>query len=347
MQLCFNRNGAQRLHFGGAAALYSSYPRIRNGQMVRNPQENLEDAGQLVGRGVHNLQQDDRQTVPEGDQRSYSKREVLLRGLQQKVIDLSCCPLNDACKTRNYMTSRYWYKRENDPDYLIACDTAMLEMSHWTTADYFDHHNNTKATFEVTRTESNKYYDLQTSIEVLEMLLNHQGQRNGFQVKTFLQDLLDVIDKVRPKCNTFMIIGPRESGKSYLIDCISTYYLNIGHMSNPSKQNNFPFNMCVNKRVLCWNEPAYPPVFEETLKKICGGDPESINVKNKNSVYMARTGLLITTNEEVLKDPIFNQRIIKYYFQTCSKLKEYTKYPTPLAWQYLIKKYELKLVSNE
>jgi len=62
---------------------------------------------------------------------------------------------------------------------------------------------------------------------------------------------------------------------------------------------------------------------------------------------MARTGLLITTNEEVLKDPIFNQRIIKYYFQTCSKLKEYTKYPTPLAWQYLIKKYELKLVSNE
>lgn len=215
-----------------------------------------------------------------------------------------------------------------------------------TTKDFIDYHANHKAMFDVSRTEANKYYDLEKSFEVVNMLLIFQfGSRD--KIREFLQNMLDVLDKRTTKQNCVMIIGPRESGKSYLMDCILAFYLSIGYMNNPSRTNSFPFNMCVDKRALLWNEPNFEPGFEETLKKVTGGDSESVNVKYRNHEHLGRTPIFITTNTVILQSDIFNQRIRRVYFTSCNPLKGYDKYPTPLVWGKLIEFYSLDLYLPE
>ena len=61
------------------------------------------------------------------------------------------------------------------------------------------------------------------------------------------------------------IEGTPNSGKNYFFDCIIHYFLNFGQLGNFNKFCNCPFQECVNKRIILWNEPQMEASASETL----------------------------------------------------------------------------------
>lgn len=345
MLLCRTRDGAKNINFESAAAVNERAPRKGQNQLVGSAETYHGDTSGLSRTDVHSSNADDRQGTSGYFSQQGSQSEKLLRGLSQTIIQFGSSPISEACFVRGYQDTPYWKYMKGDPIYEKACLIAQNIFKHYTTAQFIEFHNDSKAVFDIAKFEENLYYDVHKSTEVLHRLLLHQYGTHD-RVKDFLQTCLDIFDKIIPKCNTILVVGPPNSGKNFFFDCVTQFYVCVGVMSNPSKYNQFPFNQCYNKRVLIWNEPSCPPEFYETLKKVTAGDPESINVKHKNACYLSKTPLFITSNHNFLQYAEFKDRVRRYNWRTCDDLKTCTKYPSPLAWAELIKKYELKIVKQ-
>lgn len=196
------------------------------------------------------------------------------------------------------------------------------------------------------------YYPLDESIEVIEKLLDFQVPYTeelstltlNEAKKIFITDLWDVLEKNKPKQNTFEIISDPGAGKNYLIDLIQSFYLNTGIIGNFNRHTSFPLMEAVGRRINYWNEPNFEPAAIDTLKKLLGGDPLTVSVKYQDDGYIPRTPVITTGNKRVFpNNEAFHQRIKSYYWAPAPWLKDFTRKPHPMTWKYLVDTYVLDI----
>lgn len=186
--------------------------------------------------------------------------------------------------------------------------------------------------------DDNFYLTTEQSIDVLDDFLDFQY---GNKKIAFVKRLYDICEKQLPKKNSMFVLGAPCSGKTWFFDCVSAFYVSIGHVGNFNKNNAFPLNDCCNKRILIWNEPNIEPSAYDTVKMLAGGDPCPANVKYQSGSTVTRTPLIFTSNAQIFKihDPVWSSRIFFEKWETCEPLKHVKKYPHPSGYAGLIAKY--------
>lgn len=153
--------------------------------------------------------------------------------------------------------------------------------------------------------------------------------------------LYTVLEKKKPKRNAFYIHGPPSSGKNYFLDCICSFYLNVGNMANFNRSVQFPFCDCENRRVIMWNEINFSPGNTDSVKMLLGGDLMHVNVKFKNYQPIFRTTVIVLSNDNELHDRAFRDRVYTYVWRRASFLLDNDKKPHPLVWPHLLKHYNI------
>lgn len=140
------------------------------------------------------------------------------------------------------------------------------------------------------------YLPIDKSIDIITQLLNHQFNNDNQLIQEFITTLYNVLEKRLPKMNSVYIVGPASAGKTYFIMMVCAFYLNVGHVKNFVRGQNFPLNDCGNRRVLIWNEPSIMPSAFDTVKMLSGGDPCPAAVKYQGDTTIPKTPLLFTAN---------------------------------------------------
>lgn len=192
----------------------------------------------------------------------------------------------------------------------------------------------------------NYYFSIEESVQVLNKLLIFQFNHSKAEVIEFLNNLVNVIDKLVPKKNTLYVISPPNAGKNFFFDACIHYCINFGQMGNFNRYCNFPMMECVDRRIILWNEPCMEPSAAETLKMILGGDTVNAKVKYQGDSVITRTPVIVLSNNDVFpSDRAFRSRIYQYSWKSCPMLKNYKKKPHPLSIYHLLCMYNI--IQNE
>lgn len=191
------------------------------------------------------------------------------------------------------------------------------------------------------------YYTLEESKEIVEDLLDYQLSNDQLDYYDdihdakckFIKDLYDILEKKNQKTNTFQIVSPPSAGKNFFIETILAFYWNTGVIQNFNRYHAFPLMEAVNRRVNYWDEPNFEPDATETLKKLFAGTALKASVKFQKEANVQKTPVIITANRDKFTSEVWDDRIIKYEWYSCPKLKMYTKRLHPFVWSYLVDKY--------
>lgn len=197
----------------------------------------------------------------------------------------------------------------------------------------------------------NTYYTVDESKEIVEELLDYQMTNDQLEYfdsiedakRRFITDLYEILEKKHQKTNTFQIVSPPSAGKNFFIETVLAFYWNTGVIQNFNRYNNFPLMEAVNRRVNYWDEPNFEPDATETLKKLFAGTALKATVKFQKEANIQKTPVIITANYDKFTKEVWDDRIIKYYWYQCPKLKQYTKRLHPFVWCYLVDKYVIDL----
>nr|QVW56785.1 MAG: nonstructural protein NS1 [Saxicola torquata Iteradensovirus] len=193
----------------------------------------------------------------------------------------------------------------------------------------------------------NTYYSVIESEEIVEELLDFQMHNDQLEYfdsvddakRKFITDLYEILEKKHQKTNTFQIVSPPSAGKNFFIETVLAFYWNTGVIQNFNRYNNFPLMEAVNRRVNYWDEPNFEPDAVETLKKLFAGTALKATVKFQKEANVQKTPVIITANYDKFTKEVWDDRIIKYYWYPCVKLKQYNKRLHPFVWSYLVDKY--------
>lgn len=188
------------------------------------------------------------------------------------------------------------------------------------------------------------YYGMEESIDILYNLLQFQAKHNNFNAHLFMWKLHDVLAKNTRKQNTFLVIGPPNSGKNFFFDAVIHAQFNFGQIGNFDKYNSFPLMEACNKRVLLWNEPQVEVGQTETLKMLLGGDTLNVKVKYEDDTIMTRTPIIVLANYAPFPNgEAFRTRIIRYQWSTAAYLRDMVKKPNPAAVWHLFRRMHVNL----
>lgn len=229
----------------------------------------------------------------------------------------------------------------NDKEVALALSRWNIQLRKFSTlelAKLFNKLPQSNLLFQDFERRGNVYHSLETSKELALMFLEYQFPTNH---KEFVADLVSVLDMTAPKCNTFDVLSPPNCGKTWFFDMVVDFYLNVGHVKNMNRNSNFPFQNCVDRRVLLWNEPNTSPENYDQLKTLFGGDRCAANIKHGQDVVIYRTPLICTGNSRLFPEcEAFNSRRHRYAFQYWPELKEHGILKLyPMAWIYVLKHY--------
>nr|AIT71975.1 nonstructural protein NS1 [Hordeum marinum Itera-like densovirus] len=197
----------------------------------------------------------------------------------------------------------------------------------------------------------NTYYTVDESQDIVEELLDFQMQNDQLEYfddledakRKFITDLYEILEKKHQKTNTFQIVSPPSAGKNFFIETVLAFYWNTGVIQNFNRYNNFPLMEAVNRRVNYWDEPNFEPDATETLKKLFAGTALKATVKFQKEANVQKTPVIITANFDKFTKEVWDDRIIKYYWYSCPKLKQYNKRLHPFVWSYLVDKYVIDI----
>lgn len=125
---------------------------------------------------------------------------------------------------------------------------------------------------------------------------------------------------------------------------VVSYYINSGYCGNIVRGQNFPFNDCINRRLLFWNEVNFCNSAVDTIKSLTAGDSFSTQIKFGGNQTLSRTPVIFLSNQDTFnrKDEVWKDRIYFEDWKQSPFLKELTLYPHPLCYYHLIKKYVIK-----
>nr|APC23164.1 NS1 [Simian erythroparvovirus 2] len=107
------------------------------------------------------------------------------------------------------------------------------------------------------------------------------------------------VQKELGKRNTIWLFGPPSTGKTNIAMSIVSAVPTYG-MVNWNNEN-FPFNDVPYKSIILWDEGLIKSTVVEAAKSILGGQPCRVDQKNKGSVEVTGTPVLITSNSDMTR----------------------------------------------
>lgn len=274
------------------------------------------------------------------------QKENAFTKILQKVTKLlttyPCSPTSAIIEHEDFRKDVQLINPIHEKKVMTAIDQFNKKIIDYTLREFYDMYNNPtcEPSFDISFT----YADIDTSTQAIDNLLRFQYNDDEAAITEFLTDVVDIINKKRPKTNTLAVISPPSAGKNYFFDMIFNLLLSYGQFGIANKHNNFAFQEAPDKRILLWNEPNYERMQTDFLKLVTAGDPYRVRVKCKHDVYVKRTPLIVLTNNVVgfLGDPAFADRIIKHRWQQAPFLKEYDFKPYPLCFFKILNKYNIE-----
>lgn len=198
------------------------------------------------------------------------------------------------------------------------------------------------------------YHTPDASFDICLRLLEYQVKEIAEQemvevndvICEFIEDLYYILERKHPdrKKNTFEIIGPPQSWKSWFTKQIANFYISVGDIGNCTKGERFPFQDAVGVRINIMNDKdVHPDSLRQFLGPI-GGDEDKVSQKGVSGEELTRIPVIHTNNKKIfythesLREP-FRKRIIHYTFKCVEN--EYfervgKKICNPLVWPKLI-----------
>lgn len=271
-------------------------------------------------------------TKGKGRKRKKTEREKLLDFFKSHLA----APLLNIKNTSYFMKSMLMFSSKSDVETCVQM--IAVELNECNTQEIYEYINNARVCiFNAPNGHTNDYYySVEQSVDILNTILDFQCGSIDAK-KEFIKNLFYLCDKLIPKKNYFMVIGPPMSGKNYFFDCVIHYYLSFGQIGNFNKYVSFPMQEAVNKRILLWNEPNFSPEFMDTLKMLLGGDTLNVKVKYQADAVVPKTPVIILSNKSVLPNTVvWQSRGFTYRWSYMAQLKMLKKKPHPLAWYYLL-----------
>ena len=279
----------------------------------------------------------------EGRKRKREEDQTIFQQLRRILFEYPMSPIVNILQHDVYLTSPIGFLRARNCKVQDTFDHIQSTMISWSIKDYYTNIYSKKNCFPIFCAGYTKvddyYYDLDSSVEILNSFLKFQFHDNDEDIYNFLFNLYNILERKLPKRNCLLVCSPPSAGKNFFFDCILDYFLNKGQLGRANKTNNFAFQEAHNKRIILWNEPSYEAAAIETIKMITGGDAYTVNVKNRPDAAVYKTPIIILTNNpiSIMNSPVFRDRIAEYAWQPAPYLKEYKKKPYPLATYHLFK----------
>ena len=261
--------------------------------------------------------------------------------LTAKIKQFLPVPLASACDLDDWITDpQLCVFDKSDPDYKRAYTHVQRELSFYTYEQLLSLQKNTKPVYYARHPDH--YLDVETSIQFIDELLTWQTSSEEEKIN-WIATIHAIMERELPKCNSIYISSPPNSGKTWFVDMLTAFYLNVGQVNNFNRNSQFPLNDCVNRRVLVWNEPNIEPSAMETVKMLLGGDPCPANVKYQSGHIITKTPVIITANHRHLdpNDPVWSSRCKFWQWRPAPFLQPIDGYPHPMAWPGIIDKYKI------
>lgn len=292
------------------------------------------------------------------------KKLIMLEAEQLEKALLYVCyaPIYEGDKTILWRNHKYFrYISDYEQSMKIARSNITLKFKDYKIRDYIEFYTSRsiRPLFNCTSAEYtiDNYFNLKDSVLKIKQLLIFQimdqldsdytwdENLDITPVYDYIRQLVLLFDGKRGKCNTDYIVSPSCSGKTFFFDCWKDFLLSYGNMTNWNKNHQFPLQMCVDKRIIFWNEPNCEPAAYEDLKKVLAGESYSANRKNRDHVEIEKTPVIITANHRIFPNTeVFNCRIKYHVWRTAPFLRNNgARKLYPLALVRLIQEAEQNL----
>lgn len=273
--------------------------------------------------------------------------KILADKVMQMLTRYPTSPLSQICDTKEWLFDEdLQYIRADNKMFINALDTFTKRLCTFNMRDFSNFYDDTECYPKFScgpASYTDIYYDITASLTIIERLMNYQFGEDAVAIDYFLRTLYKVLERKIPKLNTICLIGPASSGKSYFIDMICNFLLNVGRMGTLNRFNQFGLMDTSGKRIIVWDEPNYERARLEDLKKILGGGEHKVSTKFKGDQAVYRTPVIITTNNNIgiITDPNFNDRMRTFQWTACPFLKECDKLPSPLTTISMFKHFNI------
>nr|QTE03882.1 MAG: nonstructural protein [Turdus hortulorum parvoviridae sp.] len=189
--------------------------------------------------------------------------------------------------------------------------------------------------------ECKSFLSFKASMELLESWLKH----NAIDKADFRTNIFNVLGRKIPKKNSFMIQGPPNSGKSYVLRSLVPYYVYWGEVHGTANYN-FQWQGCLETSLIMMEEPMLTPETVEQAKLVLEGAPTMVNVKCKAPQLLQPTPVLITSNNDLWKfasgaREALEARMYHYKVKPYPALKDVHKGLNPEIWKALYLEYNM------
>lgn len=290
----------------------------------------------------------------DGSSGRKTKWEIIKAKVERVIEQKAICPLEGILHEEEVLFDPILSDPFNTVRVVAAIKGWSLKINKYCLRQYWNWYNSSDAPTSLVFSKSKSYFpNFNDSVDSVDNLLRFQFGDTTEEIKQFLTELVNVIDKqpvrkssteVNLKNNTFLIHSLPSAGKNFFMDMIFTLLLNMGIIATANKNNPFAFQDIVNRRVIQWNEPNYESALTDYIKTLFEGGDTKVRQKNLPDAHVERTPIVVLTNNTVpfMVDPAFVDRIKQYKWQPAPLLKEHMYKPHPLAFYSLLNKYEIE-----
>lgn len=291
-------------------------------------------------------------TIPSGSSEGGNYRKRKRFGVDDAIVEEILTLLNEVIVTppTQIMNVPDWEDNvdlqnlpKNDKDVVLAFERWNRKLCGWKLRDFENFYNQgrKKMLFQDIHNTGSIYHTIEESANHIADFLE-----NSFpgKVEEFLTELVDILDRRRPKINAMEIVSEPSTGKTWFFDMVCDFFINVGHLKNMNRYSQFPFQDCLTRRLILWNEPNCHPEFLDTIKTVYGGDRCGAAVKCKDDAVIYRTPLIVTTNNHMFpSNEALNHRRFVKRFLPWPKLKEVgIKKPHPCCLPIVLQKFNIQ-----
>lgn len=274
--------------------------------------------------------------------------------IESMVMRHPCVPLSSFILTNIWLGSKFRFLDARDSGVSKAIKYIKSKLSHWTVLDFIKYYESDQIIQPLYSCIKGNFYDYYYNREmskkiILDLIQFQQSDIFAFEKQSdevgqtaFWNDIYNICNRTNSKRNCLELIGPQNCGKSYFANWLTEFFINVGHVANFSRFENFPLQSAYNARILNWGEAYAEKSKLDSVKLLLGGDPCPANIKYESTQTIEKTPVIITANKRLIpKNGPFNERMIRYDWKTCDMLKQYDKKPNPLAFIDILREYDI------
>lgn len=213
--------------------------------------------GKLTSKEDDVIYGEESESSDNGKPGKYQWRQLLGEKASEKILEWAVCSENDFKNHPQFKIEfpmLYWNKQlftkiVSD----VAWDDAVSKINRMSFREIVENrYNNLKSFLNYEKS----YYAPEYSAKLIGRLILEQCNNLIPEAQQFVDELWGVLDRCYPKLNTFCLVSPPSSGKTFLYNTIEDICNpSVGHIRNVTKNSDpFTYMDAVNKRVNFWNE---------------------------------------------------------------------------------------------